>query len=105
GHQFASGGTGVQSAAGRDVVGRVRGRGREDAASLRFDAREGVVVGERSRGMAVAKVEAAGGAGESFQLSRGVVERRRETADEDEVRRDFGGCTVQWDWHVAAESA
>src|ERR1051325_9096181 len=90
---------------GRDVVGRVRGGGWQTAALVRLDGEQRSDLGERPRGVAIAKTQAANGAGESVQLSRGALGWRCEVADEDKVRRRAGGRAVQWTRNVAAQSA
>src|SRR5579862_9694177 len=55
--------------------------------------------------MAIETFEAAGGAGEGVQLSRRTLERRREIADENKIRRCACGCAVQWNWNMATQSS
>jgi 16S rRNA (cytosine967-C5)-methyltransferase len=53
-------------AAGRDVVGHLRGRRRQDAAPFRLDAEQRPALGERPRGMASAKTQAPHGRAKVF---------------------------------------
>ena len=89
----------------RNVVGHLRRRRRQDAAPFRLDAKQGPDLGERPRGMAIAKTQAAHRPGKGFQLSFGILGRRREVADENQIRRRARGRAVQRHRNVATQSA